>query len=57
VDIRKMWNNARTYNSDNKFMQRVTNSLEKYYSKLAKTPLPSYNKAKAYQDKKTTKKA
>lgn len=51
-----MWNNARTYNIENKFMLRVTNSLEKYYSKLAKTPLHSHSKAKPEKDKKATKK-
>ena len=41
ADIRRMWANAKTYNYENKFMLKLTTSLEKEYQKLLKNYSPN----------------
>lgn len=41
ADIRRMWSNAKKYNFENKFMLKLTTSLEKEYQKLLRDYSPN----------------
>lgn len=41
ADIRRMWANAKKYNFENKFMLKLTTSLEKEYQKLLRNYSPN----------------
>jgi hypothetical protein len=57
LDIQRMCANARLYNTDNPFMLRVTNNIEKYYLKLAKIPTVKPPKQVSLRVKRESKQA